>query len=330
MKLLIRLIIILSGIHCLQAQTALSFSEAREIMMNKNIQVKINDKKIETSHYKIKVTEGLMYPQIKAFGTATYMDKDSKIFLNDKRDGLATLLNLSSPSVLGNWDFTLQKRDMEFGGLSMSWPIYTGGKIKSAIHIAKLNEEVAKVDKSSSEQNLISELAERYFNTKLAEEAVGVKEDVLNVMNVHLTNSLKLERNGIIAGVEVLQAKVAVAEAERQLLASKKDLQLARTALSATLEQEGEFSLTSPFFLKENIDSLKGYKEKAVANYMQIQKLKLFEKIAEESINAEKANYLPNVLITGQKIIASHNYPLIKNPLTVGIAVTYDIFDGFA
>ncbi|PKF75686.1 TolC family protein, partial [Chryseobacterium sp. PMSZPI] len=298
--------------------------------MNKNIQVKINDKKIETSHYKIKVTEGLMYPQIKAFGTATYMDKDSKIFLNDKRDGLATLLNLSSPSVLGNWDFTLQKRDMEFGGLSMSWPIYTGGKIKSAIHIAKLNEEVAKVDKSSSEQNLISELAERYFNTKLAEEAVGVKEDVLNVMNVHLTNSLKLERNGIIAGVEVLQAKVAVAEAERQLLASKKDLQLARTALSATLEQEGEFSLTSPFFLKENIDSLKGYKEKAVANYMQIQKLKLFEKIAEESINAEKANYLPNVLITGQKIIASHNYPLIKNPLTVGIAVTYDIFDGFA
>jgi len=330
MKLLIRLIIIFSGINGLRAQTALSFSEARDMMMNRNIQVKINDKKIETSQYKIKSAEGMMYPQFKAFGNATYSDKDSKVNLNDKRDGLATLLNLPSPTILGNWDFTLQKKDMEFGGFSMSWPVYTGGKIKSAIKIEKIKAELAKADKSDSEQSLISELAERYFNTKLAEEALGVKEDVVTVMNIHLANSLKLERNGIIAGVEVLQAKVAVVEAERQLLASKKDLQLARTALSATLEQEEEFSLTSSFFLKEDIDSLQQYKEKAVANYSQIQKLKLFEKMAEENINAEKANHLPNVMITGQKIIASHNYPMVKNPLTVGIAVTYDIFNGFA
>lgn len=329
MKLLAKLIIILSGMHCLHAQTALSFSEAREIMMNKNIQIKINNKKIETSNYKIKASQSLMYPQFKAFGTATYVDKESRLNVNNRRDQLAALFNLPSPTALGNWDFTLQKKDMEFGGISMSWPIYTGGKIRSAVNMAKINAEVAKVEKNNSEQGLVSELASNYFNTKLAEEAVAVKEDVLEVMNLHLSNSLKLEQNGIIAGVEVLQAKVAVAEAERQLLATKKDLQLAKTALSATLEQEEEFTLTSQFFLEENMSSLEEYKEKAAANYPQIQKLKLLEEIAQQGINSEKASYLPTVLLTGQKILASHNYPLVKNPLTVGVTVTYDIFDGF-
>ncbi|PWN71883.1 TolC family protein [Chryseobacterium phosphatilyticum] len=329
MKLLAGLIMIVSGIHCVHAQMALSFSEAREMMMNKNIQVKINNKKIETANNKIKTSQSLMFPHFKAFGTASYVDRVSEIDLNDKRDGLATLLNLSSPAVLGNWDFTFQKKDMAFGGISMNWPIYAGGKIRSAVKISKISAEVTKIEKNDSEQSLVSELAGSYFKTKLAEEAVMVKENVVEVMNVHLSNSLKLERNGLIAGVEVLQAKVAVAEAERQLLSSKKDLSLARTALSATLEQEEMFILTSPFFLEENMSTLEEYKEKAAANYPQIQKLKLLEEIAQQGINAEKANYLPTVLLTGQKIIASHNYPLVKNPLTVGVTVTYDIFDGF-
>ncbi|REC72858.1 TolC family protein [Chryseobacterium rhizosphaerae] len=329
MKLLVKLIIILSGGNCLYAQSALSFSEATNMMMNKNIEVKINNKKIETSHYKIKAAQSMFYPQIKAFGVATYIDKEYRLNLNDKRDQLATLFQLHSPDILGNWDFTLQKKDMAFGGISMAWPIYTGGKIKSAVNISKINAEVAKVDKNNSEQSLISELANSYFKTKLAEEAVTVKENVLEVMNVHLSNSVKMESNGIIAGVEVLQAKVAVAEAERQLLASKKDLQLAKTALSATLETEEEFTLTTPFFLKENMNSLEEYKEKAAANYPQIQKLKLVEEIAQQGINIEKAGHLPTVLLTGQQILASHNFPLVKNPLILGIMVTYDLFDGF-
>ncbi|MDR2236864.1 MAG: TolC family protein [Chryseobacterium sp.] len=329
MKLLVKFIMVFSGATCLHAQSALSFSEARNMMMEKNIEVKINDKKIELSHYKIKASQSLLFPHFKAFGTGTYSDKASRLNLNGKRDQLGALLELPSPAILGDWNFSLQKKDMVFGGISMSWPIYTGGKIRAAINTAKINSEIARVDKTNAEQGLISELANRYFNTKLAEEAVTVKENVLEVMNVHLSNALKLERNGIVAGVEVLQAKVAVAEAERQLLAAKKDLQLAKTALAATLETEEEFTLTSVFFLEEKMDSLNEYKEKAVSNYAQIQKLKLLEKIAQEGINAEKANYLPNVALTGQKIIASHNYPLVKNPLTVGVMVTYDLFDGF-
>ncbi|MBL3546609.1 MULTISPECIES: TolC family protein [Chryseobacterium] len=329
MKLLVKLIIIWAGINCLHAQSALSFSEARDMMMNKNIEVKINNKKIDVAQYKIKAAQSMLYPHIKAFGIATYIDKESRLNLNDKRDQLASLFELHSPTVLGNWDFTLQKKDMAFGGISLSWPVYTGGKIRSAVNMAKIGAEVAKVEKSNSEQGLVSELANSYFKAKLAEEAVTVKENVVEVMNVHLSNSLKMERNGIIAGVEVLQAKVAVAEAERQLLASKKDLQLARTALSATLEQEEEFTLTTPFFLEGNMNSLEEYKEKAAAHYPQIQKLKLLEEIAQQGINIEKANYLPTVLLTGQQIIASHNFPLVKNPLTVGVMVTYDIFDGF-
>lgn len=319
------------NISFFSAQTVISFRDAQLKMLKQNKEIEINDKKIEIENFKAKATQGLMYPHFKAFGMATMMDKDIKLDLNDKKDQVANLLNLPNPAVLGNWAFTLQEKDIELAGISMSWPIYTGGKIRAANNAAKINTNIAETEKSNAEQELISELADRYYKAKLAEEAVKVRQQVLDGMKVHLSNADKLEKNGIIAGAEVLQAKVAVAEAERQFLGAKKDLQLAQTALAATIEDESEdYSLSSPFFLKNDMAPLVDYKAMAVANYPQIQKLKLLERLTDESIRAEKANYLPNVALTGQKILASNNVPLIKNPLIVGVGVSYDLFDGFS
>lgn len=330
-KIFLQILLLFCGVSATKAQTPISFSDAQAKMLHQNKDVMINDKKIEMSGYNQKSTQGLMYPHFKAFSTVTLMNKDIKVDLNDERGKVAEQFGLPNPATLGDWNFLLQKKDIEVTGISMTWPIYTGGKIRAANKAAKINTSIAETEKTNAEQELISELADRYYKAKLAEEAVKVRQQVLDGMNVHLSNADKLEKNGMIAGAEVLQAKVAVAEAERQLLGAKKDLQLAQTALAATIEDENEdYSLSSPFFLKNNMAPLADYKEMAAANYPQIQKLKLLEKLTEEGIKAENANYLPTVALTGQKILASNNFPLLKNPLIMGVGATYNLFDGFS
>lgn len=323
------IIIIIS--NYLSAQEHLSFSDAQNLMLTKNKEVFIENKKVEMEEKHEKIARSYRFPHFSAFGIATVMDKDITMDLNGTKNKVATLLELPDPSELGDWNFTIQKKDMEFAGVSMTWPIFTGGKINAANKAAKINSEISKNEQFSSEQSLISELVNRYYKAKLAEEAVKVRQQVYDGMNKHLYNSQKLEENGIIAGVESLQAKVAVSDAERQLLAAKKDFELAQIALANTLEvEDATFQLVSPFFVDKELESLSYYQNQASANYPQIQKLKLLEQLTEESIKAEKSSYLPNIALTGQKIFASNNFPLVKTPLIVGASLNYDLFDGFA
>ncbi|MBA5629900.1 TolC family protein [Moheibacter lacus] len=311
-------------------ESGLSFSQAQDLMKGNNKQFQINQKKLETSQFNEKASKALSYPKFNAFAAATWMDKDIALDLNDKRAQVAGLLQIPNPSILGNWNFTLQENDVQMVGLGVTWPIYTGGKIKAAQNVSKIKTEIAKNENRTETQKLVSELAEYYYKAKLAQEAVEVRQLVFDGMQKHLYNAQKLEENGIIAGAETLQAKVAVANSERELLASKKDLDLAKEALASTMEVEDvNEKLSSPFFVSSNLLPLNYYQDLASNNFPQIEKLKLLEQLSEQKIKAEKANHLPTVAVFGQKILASNNLPL-DNPLFLGVGVKYDLFDGFA
>ncbi|WP_278352674.1 TolC family protein [Chryseobacterium gleum] len=320
------------GVHpnIFAQETGLSFSQAKDLMSGNNKQFQINQKKLETSKFDEKISKSLSYPKLNAFGAATWMDKDISLDLNDKRAQVAGLLQLPNPSVLGNWNFTLQESDVQMLGLGLTWPIYTGGKIKAAQKVSKIRTDITYNENHTETQKLISELAEYYYKAKLAQEAVVVRQLVFDGMQKHLYNAQKLEENGIIAGAETLQAKVAVANSERELLASKKDLDLAKEALANTMEVENiEEDLSSSFFISQKLQPLSHYQDLASNNFPQIEKLKLMEQLSEQKIKAEEASHLPTVAVFGQKILASNNLPL-KHPLFAGVVVKFDLFDGFA
>ena len=114
--------------------------------------------------------------------------------------------------------------------------------------VGQLNHEIAKIESQKTENMLISELAERYFQVQLAQQALQVREKALQTAEQHYSNAQKLEKNGMVAPVETMQAKKAVTDAKREVLACQKDIELAQTALSGVIGEETSIltTLSSP------------------------------------------------------------------------------------
>lgn len=319
-----------------QAQN-LSFTEAYNRMYQDNNTLKAVNKNKETQEYVNKAIKGLRYPSLNAYGMGVVFDKKLDLSFNDARNSLAGFLQLPNPSVLGDWKVQVGKKEMAFAGLNATWPIFTGGKINAAVKATEIETEIAEKTIESTENHLISELVTRYFQVKLADEAYFVRQQVLEAMQHHLYNATKLEENGIIAPAERLVANVAVSEANREFLAAEKNIQLARTALANTLDRdEVSETLSTPFVSKVTLNTLEYYKEAAIKNYPELQKIVLQKELADQGIKAKKANYYPDIAIFGQTVLL-HNDPIAfgildssrERPWVVGVGLTYNIFGGF-
>nr|WP_297307291.1 TolC family protein [uncultured Flavobacterium sp.] len=319
-----------------QAQD-LSFTDAYNKMYLDNNTLKAVNKHKETQEYVNKAVKGLRYPSLNAYGIGVVFDKKLDLSFNDARNTLAGFLQLPDPGALGDWKVQVGKKEMAFAGLNATWPIFTGGKINTAVKATEIETEIAEKTIESTENHLISELVTRYFQVKLADEAYLVRQQVLDAMKHHLFNATKLEENGIIAPAERLVANVAVSEANREFLAAEKNIQLARTALANTLDKdEISESLSTPFVKNVPLNTLEHYKEAAVKNYPELQKIILQKELADQGIKAKKANYYPDIAIFGQTVLL-HNDPIAfgilesakQKPWVVGVGVTYNIFGGF-
>lgn len=319
----------------LHAQS-LSFSDAYNKMYQDNNSLKAINKQNEATKYISKSLTGLRFPSVNAYAIGMVFDRKLDLSFNDWRNSLAGFLNIPDANALGDWKVPVGKKEMAFAGFNALWPIFTGGKISAAIKAGQIETEIAKKDIESTENRLISELAQRYFQVKLADEALVVHQNVLEGMKKHLYNATKLEENGIIAPSEKLVAEVAVSEANREVQSADKNTKLARTALSNTIDADQiTENLTTSFFTNVALSNLDSYKQAALKNYPELNKLLLQKNLADQAIKAKKSMYYPEVAAFGQTTLL-HNDPLgfgilehsNQRPWVVGVGITYNIFNG--
>ncbi|EHO13190.1 hypothetical protein HMPREF9714_01024 [Myroides odoratimimus CCUG 12901] len=316
------------------AQESLSFTDAYNKMYQDNSLIKAVEKQEEVHHYKWQATKGLRYLSVRAFGGGLYLSKSLGVDLNGLKNGIGDFIHLPNPDVLGNWSKSFNKKDMVFGGFMATWPLYTGGKINAAIKAHEIESKIGEKDLEKTKNKLITELAQRYYSVKLAEEAVAVRRTVLEGMNKHLHDATKLEEHGMIAAVEKMSADVAVSEANRQLDGALKDAKLARLALANTLEvDEVTATLDSDFFSIPQLENVDFFQGSAVENYPELQKLVLQKELADQGVKVKQSANYPTVFGFGQTILA-HNNPILigekdSKPWVVGIGVSYTLFEGF-
>lgn len=316
------------------AQEGMTFTDAYNKMYQDNSLIKAVEKQEEVHHYKWEAMKGLRYPSVRAFGGGVYVGRSLGFDLNGLKNGIGDFIHLPNPDILGNWSMSFNKRDMAFGGFMATWPLYTGGKINAAIKAHEIESKIGEKDLEKTKNKLITELAQRYYSVKLAEEAVVVRQSVLEGMNKHLHDATKLEENGMIAAVEKMSADVAVSEANRQLDGALKDAKLARLALANTLEvDEVTDKLNSDFFSVPQLENVGFFQESAIENYPDLQKLVLQKELADQGVKVKQSANYPTVFGFGQTILA-HNNPILvgekdNKPWIVGVGVSYTLFEGF-
>ena len=335
---------------------SLSFPEALERMRGANQKLKGVEKQTEASYYGEKNYKGLYLPQLSLNASYAHLsDPLSLSFDKYKQPIQAHLGQMGStipapmrpmlapiftqmmgrlqPLFAQEWRYQFQEQDIWKVSADLRWVLFAGGKVRVGNKVGQINHEIAKVESQKTENMLISELAERYFQLQLAQQALQVRQKALQTAEQHYSNAQKLEKNGMVAPVETMQAKKAVTDVQREVLACQKDIELAQTALFGVIGEETNalVTLSSPLFEVAPLQRLDYYQAQAKQNYPAIVQAHLKKELTEQNIKAQQAAYLPDVALIGKKYLWSKNLPLTEpDNWVVGVGLQWNIFNGFS
>ncbi len=350
----------------------LTFEQALEITNGNSHVLKQNQYLQKEKKQEVKAAKGLYLPKVGISASYMRMSDNLHLDLTQVRDAITPLYqalgnygnfsgvpnpdpathqqmpilpdNLSTQAVRGqllegltsvqngDWDKMIQKKEFGLVAATMQWPIYTGGKIAAANKVAEIQKGEADEVARQKQGELMSELTERYFGLCLARQAVMIRQDVLDGMNKHLDDAIKMEKQGMIANADVLHARVFQAQAEREFSKAKRTQEIVNQSLLNTLAMEEEITLepSSRLFYLDTIEPLDYFIKNARQNNPLLQQVNSKKKLVMQNYKVEKSEYFPAIALEGMYNIVDKDLSPYTPDWTVGIGLNWTLFDGAA
>ena len=229
-----------------------------------------------------------------------------------------------------DWTTTIQ--DQSFGMVSANFmmPIYTGGKIRAANRVAKINIDEATAESRQKLGEVTLELVERYYGLLLAQKADIVRKQVMETMHTHMNNAEKLKNEGLISNTLFLQSKVYYTEAKREKNKAQNQISIVNNALINTLAtgKESDISVMSSFFYHPNLESLDYFIEQSIENSPMLEQINYKKDLLHEKHQVEIGNYLPSVAATGTYTLADKDLSEYTPRGMRGVGLTWTVFEG--
>ncbi len=341
--LLLGAVILTGSLSAQEGGMMLSFDEALSKTMSNNQEIEAIRYEEKAAEQERKAAFGLRLPQIGVTGTYAHLGDDIGVDVNSLKptvkgllEGLAgsglplppDVLQQASTLLGKNWGLTVQDKDLAFVGGNVTVPVYMGGKINVANNAAKINEKTVQQKSAQSRNALVSELVERYYGLALAREVVAVRQQVVDAVRIHLNDAIALEKNGMIARGDRLYVEVKMAEAERELLAARLQVETIQSALCNTLNEQQNYVPVSRMFTMKDLPEVEYYKDLAVSHNPQLNQVALQKDLALQNVKLQRSEFLPQVALMGGTFF--YNYQVSKYLPTwaVGAGVKIKIFDG--
>lgn len=220
--------------------------------------------------------------------------------------------------------------------LSVTIPLYTGGKVEGNIDVAKLGKTNAQEDILRVEQATKYSAIQGYYALLAYQELQGVYHEAVDNLQGHLDNVQAQYNVGTKAKVDVLSSDVSLANAKTTAITSDNNVAVAESNLNNILGLPLETKLnladhqlpfdTYNISLQEATDYAMKYRPEVLQAAIAVQE-------AERNIDIANAGNKPTVSVTGGNNWADNTFPGIdanKRSWNIGAGVTYNFYDGGA
>ena len=215
---------------------------------------------------------------------------------------IATPLNGLGQSLVDA--FRTDTRNMYAGALTLTQPLYMGGKIRAYNKITKYAEELARQQHNTGMQEVILSTDQAYWQVVSLAHKKKLAEGYLKLLQKLDSDVDKMIAQGVATKADGLSIKVKVNEAEMTLTKVTDGLSLARmllcqlcgldlsTPVMLTDEQKEDLAPTTP----ENgaIDINNVY-----ATRPEVRSLELATQIYKQKVNVTRSEYLPSIALMG-------------------------------
>lgn len=343
----------------------LTINQAIELMLYNNSIIQQAQKGVEIAQAEKQKLNSTWYPLITAGGTYMHFSNDIeakesvKELLEPFKEALpemeaiaqqlgpaisqlfpgADIAGIASKLAGVTFSFPLLDKNVATIDGSVVWTLFAGGKRVYANRIGKSLVMSSVQIQDAVEQSQTMLLIERYYMCKLAKKIVGVQQQNFSSMQKFYNNAKKMMDAGMINKAEMLVAKVACQEAERELESALNNDTTTTQALIAMLYSNSEketmgdtyynMECSSPFFICSAIPSKEQFKMLVDENNPQLQLVGHQKEIVQNRFKIARSGYMPDIALFGKQNIYSHNIPRNLSPRSVvGAGFVWNIFDG--
>jgi outer membrane protein len=218
--------------------------------------------------------------------------------------------------------------------------LFAGGGIQSAIKGAKLSRDAAAFDLQTAIDTALLDVRTKFYNVILAREKIRVEEENVKLLQHQLDDEKNQFETGSVSNFEVLRARVALANAQPNLISARNSYRIAIEQLRQSLgtpgsapfpEVSGDLEVTTTSFDPDTAIS------SAHAHRPELEKLAKLESAGEESVKTARSALYPNLQAFGAYEWDGIGYvnpfpgiPSTANGWLLGLQSTWSIFDGRA
>ncbi|HWB26537.1 MAG TPA: TolC family protein [Chitinophagaceae bacterium] len=212
---------------------------------------------------------------------------------------------------------------------TISYPIYSGSRIKYGIESAKYLQQAAKLDSAHDRGEVIINTIGAYINLYKAGKAVDLVKENLTQSRQRDTDFSNLEKNGILARNDLLKAQLQTSNIELSLLDAENNWKLANVNMDLLLGLPESTILkldSSSLQYSPELKTVDEYEQLAMQNRKDMLALSTRAKAAASNIKSVKGEYYPSVGLTGG--YAAINIPglaTVTNAIDIGVGVKYSV-----
>jgi outer membrane protein TolC len=346
MKKVFLLTFLLSFTFTVKAQSFLSLDSCRALALANNKDLLISNEKISAAHYQRKAAFTNYLPNFSATGAYMRNQKEFSLLNNDQKAALSGLgTNLAGPiqqaateiatahpdlaplisSLSGKLEAVLpaldqagnslvdalrtDTRNVYAGAITLTQPLYMGGKIRAYNKITKYAEELAQEQHHGGMQEVIMSTDQAYWQVISLVNKKKLAEGYLKLLQQLDSDVEKMINEGVATKADGLSVRVKVNEAEMTLTKVEDGLSLARMLLC----QLCGIDLSSPITLAdENMEDIPLLTtdphfdlSTAYENRPEIRSLELATQIYKQKVNVTRAEHLPSIALMGNYMVTN-------------------------
>jgi len=216
-------------------------------------------------------------------------------------------------------------------GLTLRYPLYTGGALESQVAIAQANLRLAEAQFTTAAQAVVLSVRQAYYGARAAVANVDTAQRTVDAARENVRVTGARVRVGSSPQFDLLQAQVQLASSDQALTQARTGLATAEQTLAAALvlPLSTTFTLETPSGLPRVPEDVNALIQQALTRRPEIAAALASERAAQAAIDLAASGLKPNLTITGGPQIQTNN-PLNSDTVnfTGALVLTLAIFDG--
>jgi len=228
-------------------------------------------------------------------------------------------------------------------GVNIVQPLYIGGKVGTAIEIAKIYKKLSEKTFHLKKEEIIVLIKKSFYNVLMLKEASKVIKLVKEDADKNFNNIKVMFEQGMVSEYDFIRARTRLKSIEPKILQIDNNLAISKNFLKISIgyELDREVKFIGEFFtseIKDDDSTVVNSQQLATDNRIELKLLNYKKEMLEKNIEIEFGGYLPSILAIGAYQFNSSNDNFSDtfeknvgiNVFNVGVTASFPIFNGFA